>query len=181
MYVYALRRSTGAESGLGGLWFLRHGQGGQRCAVFLWLIYGLSRVASVTRNAQQERARRRRCPIAKIKSGFRARPERPPWRKLSFHRPLEETVRYRGAARRRLDAADADGEGAQGSYLLRRPTEQVVQQNRPGDANIQRVHARIIRGRADLHQRVARAPHGRPQALALTANHQDRRHRWIQT
>ena len=35
--------------------------------------------------------------------------------------------------------------------------QQVVQQDGPGDADIQRVHARVIRGSADLDQRVARA------------------------
>ena len=71
---------------------------------------------------------------------------------VNFHRTLVENATGAspggpGARSTTVDAVDAKKTGK----LLRRPTEQVVQQNGPGDADIQRVHARVLYRGADLH------------------------------
>ena len=153
---------------------------GRRCASFCGLIYDLSR-APADAYVRSSRARRPRPRQAEIKSGFKG--ARGGLRKdlsgVSFRgkKPVGRNRCVSGQSGARSTPLTRKGTQA----LLRRPTEQVVQQNGPRHPNVERVHARVIRGRADLDQRVARAPHGRPQALALTANHQDRRLCRIQT
>ena len=157
---------------------------GRRCAVVLWFDLCLFHACQPTLNAQEACARRLRPRRLGPKSN-RVLGRAPLEPSLTFHSSRTSRRKRRGRNNRssRVSpvASTPPTRRESTGKLLRRSTEQVVQQNGPGDADVERVHARIIRGRADLDQRVARAPHGRPQALALTANHQDRRLCRIQT
>ena len=104
----------------------------------------LERAARVRRR----RPRRRRPPRARRAARRSSRARR-------RARARRRTTRRAGGCSRRRDRASATALAAR-----------LVQQHRRGDADVQRLDAPVQR---DRDERVARAPHERPQALALGA------------